>query len=253
MKTSWMINNIFRKILSRHGKETVATRQSPIECRLKEAIRSPRSLDSLARTLLVLFALTVIPFKPVAAANPPKELQRIMDNFMNLEATSMEILQVIDWKYKGGNDSVRFQIDIQGSQRFHLELYAFGLEIFVGDGQMMTVNHIRRQIIHEDATADALLKQLFAGGNLNDARFKEEQDLADGKKELKFRFDVDFSDWESLSIVLDEEDHVNEIKLVDYDGNLYTISFRYLERYSSFEYPNLENEYVGYKLADLRQ
>jgi hypothetical protein len=203
--------------------------------------------------ILPFLILITAPGAHAVAANPPKELQQIIDNFMNLESTSMEILQVIDWKYRGGNDSVKLQMDILGGQSFHLELYAFGMEIYVDNGQMMTINHARKQIIYESTDPDALLNQLFAGGDLNNARYRGEKRLKNGNRQLTFHFDTDFSDWESLSIILDNREAVTGMELVDYDGNNYSMSFLYLSKYSSYTVPNLDQDFPGYKIADLRK
>ena len=188
----------------------------------------------------------------LAAASPPKELTRVIDHFMKMEATSLEISQVIDWRFAGKNDSIILQMDIKAGRNFHLTLAAFGMEIFVTEHEMMTVNHVRQQIIYEDATPDALIKQLFVGGDLNDARFKREEEIDGGLRRLDFRFAGDFSDWQSLSVVLDANDDLKRLTLVDYDGNKYLITLNYLQHYENFVLPDIQQDFLHYQKADLR-
>lgn len=189
----------------------------------------------------------------LSAADPPKELKQVIDDFMNLEATSLEVSQVIDWRFSSKNDSVRFQMDIKEGRNFHLDLAAFGLEIYVSETEMMTVNHARSQIIYEDASPDALLEQLFVGGDLNDARFKNEKKLKGGRRELHFLFSSDFSDWDRLSVILNNNDKLETINLIDYDGNKYIISFQELRKFTDFHMPAVKTDYLHYQIADLRK
>ena len=253
MKTSWRISIIFRNTLSRlcekRSDDAIAEFGQPgIGDR-----RIPSLPSVLAWTLSAIFVVAAIPLQTVNAANPPKELQRIIDNFMNMESRSMEIHQVIDWKYRSDHDSVRFQMDIRGNRNFHLDIIAYGLEIFVTESEMLTLNHIRKQIIYENTTPDALLKQLFVGGDLRDARFRREEQLEDGRRELEFRFSDDFSDWERLSILLGGDDAIQRIKLIDYDGNIYHIRFKYLPRFQNYVLPDINIDYPRYRVADLRK
>lgn len=202
---------------------------------------------------MVFLVLGIFTFSAATAAKPPKELQNIINDFMSMESTSMEVLQVIDWKYKSEDDSVRFQMNILANQNFHLDLWAFGLEIFITETEMLTVNHVKKQVIYENASPDALLDQLFVGGDLADARFKDEKKLKGGDRELEFLFSSDFSDWESLSVTVDDAGDLQKIKLVDYDGNHYHITFKYLNRFSKFVLPDISKDLMGYKIADMRK
>ncbi|NQV40882.1 MAG: hypothetical protein HQ506_00895 [Candidatus Marinimicrobia bacterium] len=188
----------------------------------------------------------------LSAAQPPKELAKVIDHFMNLESTSVNINQVIDWRFSDKSDTVRIQMDIRGERNFHVMLADFGMEIFVTENEMITLNHIRKQVLFENATPDALLKQLFVGGDLNEARFKGEKKLTDGRRRLNFQFSGDFSDWESLAMVLDQADSLEKLVLVDYDGNKYIISLTYLASYEGFIMPIIDQDYLHYQVADLR-
>lgn len=188
----------------------------------------------------------------LSAAQPPKELSKIIDHFMNLETTSVKISQVIDWRFSDKSDTVRIQLDIRGGRNFHVMLADFGMEIFVTENEMITLNHIRQQVLFENATPDALLRQLFVGGDLNQARFKGEKILTEGRRSLKFQFADDFSDWESLAMVLDQADSLEKLVLVDYDGNKYIISLTYLASYEGFTIPIIDQDYLHYQVADLR-
>ena len=172
---------------------------------------------------------------------------------MNMELTSLEIKQIIDWRFSSKNDSITLRMDIQGGQHFRLTLDVFGMEIFVAENEMMTVNHIRQQILYENADPDALLKQLFVGGDLDDARFKHEQNIEGGLRKLDFRFAGDFSDWESLSVVLDDNDDLKQMILVDYDGNKYLIFLNYLPDYDNYALPDIKQDFLHYQIADLRE
>ncbi|MBT6012141.1 MAG: hypothetical protein HOG80_12260 [Candidatus Marinimicrobia bacterium] len=189
----------------------------------------------------------------LSAAKPPKELSKVIDHFMNLEATSVKINQVIDWRFSNKRDTVRIQMDINGGRNFHVMLADFGMEIFVTEREMITLNHIRQQVLYENTTPDALLKQLFVGGDLNQARFKGEKKLKDGRRRLNFTFVDDFSDWESLSTVLGNDDKLEKLILVDYDGNKYIISLIYLVGYEGFPIPKIDEDYLHYQIADLRR
>ena len=188
----------------------------------------------------------------LSAAQPPKELAKIIDHFMNLETTSVKINQVIDWRFSDKSDTVRIQMDIRGGRNFHVMLADFGMEIFVTENEMITLNHSRHQILYENASPDALLKQLFVGGDLNSARFKGEKKLSDSRRRLNFQFADDFSDWESLAVVLGQGDDLEKLILVDYDGNKYIISLSYLESYEGFTIPIMGEDYLHYQIADLR-
>lgn len=188
----------------------------------------------------------------LSAAKPPKQLSNIIEHFLSLEATSIKIDQVIDWRFSDKRDTVRIQMDIRGGRNFHVMLADFGMEIFVTENEMITLNHSRQQILYETATPDALLRQLFVGGDLNEARFKGEKKLADDRRQLNFQFGDDFSDWESLAMILKQDDSLEKLVLVDYDGNKYIISLSYLEIYEEFEIPVLETDYLHYQTADLR-
>ncbi|MCF7807762.1 MAG: hypothetical protein K9N38_04495 [Candidatus Marinimicrobia bacterium] len=205
------------------------------------------------RSLILPGIAWLLSITSLTAADPPKELEQVIDDFMNLEATSLQVSQVIDWRFSSKNDSIIFQMDIKEGRNFHLDLAAFGLEIFVSETEMMTLNHSRSQIIYEDASPDALLKQLFVGGDLNDARFKDEKMRQDGLRELRFRFASDFSDWDRLTVILDGNDTMKGIHLFDYDGNLYKISFQHLPNFSNFNMPDVDTEYLHYQIADLRK
>ena len=112
---------------------------------------------------------------------------------MNMESTSLEIHQVIDWRFSSNNDSIDLNMDIKAGQNFHLTISSYGMEIYVTENEMMTINHLRQQILYETASPDALLKQLFVGGDLNDAKFKREKKLEGGLRQLDFKFTSDFS------------------------------------------------------------
>ena len=189
----------------------------------------------------------------LSAAQPPKELTKIINHFLNLEATSVEISQVIDWRFSDKSDTVRIQMDIRGGRNFHVMLAEFGMEIFVTENEMITLNHVRQQVLFENATPDALLKQLFVGGDLNEARFKGEKKLSDEKRRLNFQFAGDFSDWESLALVLNRDDSLEKLVLVDYDGNKYIISLIYLASFEEFDVPIIDVDYLHYQIADLRE
>ena len=188
----------------------------------------------------------------LSAAQPPKQLAKVIDHFLNLEATSVNINQVIDWRFSDKRDTVRIQIDIKGGRNFHVILGEFGMEIFVTENEMITLNHIRQQVLLEKATPDELLKQLFVGGDLNQARFKGEKKLSDERRRLDFLFADDFSDWESLAVVLDRDDSLEKLVLVDYDGNKYIISLIYLASYEAFKIPIIGEDFLHYQIADLR-
>ena len=188
-----------------------------------------------------------------AFASTPKELKGVINHFLNMESTSLEIHQLIDWKFSKEHDSLSFQMDIQAGRNFHLTMAAFGLEIYVSETEMMTLNHIREQVLYEDATPDALIKQIFVGGDLNAARFKGEKTLEGDLKELEFKFAGDFSDWQSLTVVVDALDDLKKLTLVDYDGNLYIITLKYLNEYDKFTLPNIEQDFLHYQIADLRK
>ncbi|MEA3286489.1 MAG: hypothetical protein U9Q77_03825 [Candidatus Marinimicrobia bacterium] len=186
------------------------------------------------------------------AGKTPQQLNQVIDHFMKMQSSSLEISQVIDWRFMGKNDSITLKMDIKADRNFHLTLDAFGMEIFVTENEMMTINHVRQQIIYENASPDELLKQLFVGGDLSDARFKREEITGNGLKRLDFRFSGDFSDWESLSVVLDANDDLKQIILVDYDGNKYLITLNYLKNYHDFVLPNIQKDFLHYQTADLR-
>ena len=117
----------------------------------------------------------------------------------------------------------------------------------------MTINHARQQVLYEDASPNALLEQLFVGGDLDDARFKREKAIGNGLRQLDFQFSGDFSDWESLSVILDQKDDLKQMTLVDYDGNKYLITLRYQAEYDAFVLPDLDQEYLHFQIADLRK
>ncbi len=212
-------------------------------------IRLYRSLKATPTVLALLLCLSV----SLSAAKPPKELSKVIDHFMNMEATSVKIKQVIDWRFSDKRDTVRIQMDINGGRNFHVQLADFGMEIFVTEQEMITLNHLRQQVLYENTTPDALLKQLFVGGDLNQARFKGEKQLKDGRRRLNFSFDSDFSDWESLSTVLGTTDKLEKLILVDYDGNKYIISLSYLIQFEEFTIPKIDEDYLDYQIADLRE
>jgi len=187
------------------------------------------------------------------SAATPKELSGVIDHFMNMEASSLEIQQIIDWRFAGANDSITLRMDIKAGQNFHLNLPAFGMEIYVTETEMMTLNHVRAQILYENATPDALLKQIFVGGDLNRARFKGKKTLDSGLRQLDFKFDSDFSDWQSLSVILDDQDELQKLILVDYDGNRYLITLTYLPEFADFNMPDIQRDYLHYQIADLRK
>jgi len=201
--------------------------------------------------LLGLLAFTMLSM-PVNAGNPPQQLSKVIDRFMAMEATSVNIKQVIDWRFSSKSDTVRIQMDIDGSRNFHVMVAGFGMEIFVAEDEMITLNHIRQQVLYEKANPDALLEQLFVGGDLSDARYKGEKKLSEGRRRLKFQFDSDFSDWESLALVLNEEDNVEKILLVDYDGNKYIITLSYLPVFNRVAVPQIDQDFLHYQVADLR-
>ena len=186
------------------------------------------------------------------AAKPPKQLTGVIQHFMDMDSTSLEITQVIDWRFSSESDSIKLQMNITAGHNFHMTLPAFGMEIFVTEREMVTINHSRQQILYESASPDALLKQLFVGGDLNEARFKGEKKLEQGSRRLDFQFSGDFSDWEALSVILDSKDNLNRIILQDYDGNKYLISLKYLPRFEGYLFPDIGTEYSHYQIADLR-
>lgn len=212
---------------------------------------SEGQLGFIMLKLKLAFMLIVL-VPTLNAGTPPKELTQVIKHFMNMESTSLEIHQVIDWRFSSNNDSIDLRMDIKAGRNFHLTISAFGMEIYVTENEMMSINHMRQQILYEDASPDALLKQLFVGGDLNDARFKREKDLEDGLRQLDFRFASDFSDWVSLSVILDEKDDLKKMILVDYDGNRYLISIIYRSVFDDFILPNIGQDYPQYQIADLR-
>jgi len=205
------------------------------------------------RLFLQLGLLASLIVGQVQARNPPKQLIHVIDHFMNLDSTSLEISQVIDWRFSSKYDSVSLQMDIKGGRNFRLTLADFGLEIFVTEKEMITLNHVRAQILYEESSPDALIKQLFVGGDLDDTRFKREENLGDGLRQLDFQFVGDFSDWESLSVILDEKDDLKRITLIDYDGNKYLITMVYQTKFNDFMLPDVKQDYLHYQVADLRE
>ncbi len=205
----------------------------------------------LIKRLLTLSLLLLIAI-PCKAAKPPKELSKVIDHFMHLESTSISIDQVIEWKFSNKRDTVHIQMDIKAGRQFHVRLSDFGMEMFVADDQMITLNHFRQQFLVENASPDALLKQLFVGGDLNQARFKGEKKSKDGNRRLHFKFDGDFSDWERLDVVLSGSDDLEKVILVDYDGNSYMITLRYSHTFENFVIPDINKDYPSYQKADLR-
>ncbi|MCF7825117.1 MAG: hypothetical protein K9M55_02910 [Candidatus Marinimicrobia bacterium] len=188
----------------------------------------------------------------LSAASPPKQLSKVINHFMNLDSVSIDINQVIDWRFSDKSDTVRIQMDIKAGRIFHMMLADYGMEIFVTENEMLTLNHVRQQVLLENASPDALLKQLFVGGDLNEARYKGEKKQSDGSRRLDFQFGGDFSDWESLSVVLSRGDHLEKLILVDYDGNKYIISLTYLAEFKEFDIPRINTDYLHYQVADLR-
>ncbi len=203
----------------------------------------------ISRALLILLMF----MSQAVAAQPPKQLTGVIEHFMNMESTSLVIEQVVDWRFSSKNDSIELRMNIKAGHNFHLNLVGFGMEIFVTENEMMTINHLRQQILYENASPDALLKQLFVGGNLNDARFKGEKSLERGLRQLDFRFAGDFSDWESLSVILDQNDDLKKMILVDYDGNKYLINLKYEPEFDDFALPDIQQDYLHYQVADLRE
>ena len=203
---------------------------------------------TLLGPLLVLF----IGVGSLKAASPPKELTSIIHQFMDMERTSIHIEQVIQWKYYSKRDTIRVEMDIEGNRNFHVLLPGMGMEIFVTQTEMITLNHIRNQILYENATPDALVKQLFVGGDLNRARFKGEKKRPEGGKQLNFSFADEFSEWERLSTYLDETGQLTKLVLVDHDGNKYVILMNYQKSYRPFRIPQVELDYATYQVADLR-
>jgi len=187
------------------------------------------------------------------AAETPKQLQSVIDDFLNMENKSIRIEQVIKWRFAPNDDSLYLNIDIKAGRSFHVTLPAFGMEIFVSDAEMMTLNHARQQLILENASPDALLNQLFVGGDLRDARFRKEKTLKNGTHELDFVFSGDFSDWDKMTIRLDRERMLQGMTLVDYDGNKYLIRFEYKLAYEPFVVPDMETDFQSYQIADLRE
>ena len=247
--TSITSRNSLTRLCEKRSDEAISEfRQPRIRDRHVPLLRSV-----LAKTLAVFVALFVISIPTGIAANPPKELQRVIENFLNMESTSMELTQVIDWKYSADNDVVTLRMDVRSGQQFRVDLPAFGLEIFVNETEMMTLNHIRKQILYEDATPAALLNQLFAGGDLNQTRFKGEKKLSGGHRELTFTFDTDFSDWDRLSVTQTASGVLKQIDLIDYDGNHYKISIDYLDKFMNFVLPSIGSDFSDYKVADLRE
>ncbi len=208
---------------------------------------------SIMRYLFQIGFAGLLLVSQVLAATPPKQLTQVIDHFMNMEATSLEITQVIDWRFSSKNDSITLKMDIKGGHNFRVDLSDFGLEIFVTESEMVTINHFRQQILYENATPDALLRQLFVGGDLSNARFKGEQAIAGGLRELNFRFAGDFSDWESLTVMLDDSDDLKRMILIDYDGNQYLMSLRYQPHFNDFGVPNIQQDFLHYQIADLRK
>ena len=219
---------------------------------MTRGFRSHRIQQIFWRDMLQALAVIVFGLSLASAAKPPKQLVTTIEHFMNMDSTSIEISQVIDWRFATENDSIKLQMDIQGGHNFHMTLAAYGMEIFVTEHEMVTINHSRQQILFEKASPDALLKQLFVGGDLNTARFQREKDLGLGARQLDFKFAGDFSDWESLTVIVDKNDNLTKINLVDYDGNKYLISLKYLPRYVGFSAPDITTEYSHYQIAGLR-
>lgn len=223
MKISWMINPLTRRLIQ--GKYFSS---------------------------LVYLAFLGLTISAVAAAKPPKELQRVMDDFLSMKNTSMRIEQVIDWRFASNNDSLYLNIDILADQQFHVTIPVFGMEIYVNELEMMSINHIRQQLIYENSTSDALINQLFVGGDLRDARFKKELIVKGGGRKLEFVFSGDFSDWDRMSLTLDQNEQLVELTLVDYDGNKYLIDLIYKENFENFRVPDIKSDYPDYQIADLR-
>jgi len=198
-----------------------------------------------------LLILLIAASQSIAAT--PKELKGVINHFLNMESTSLEIHQLIDWKFTSDHDSISFRMDIKAGRNFHLTMAAFGMDIYVSESEMMTLNHVREQILYENATPDALIKQIFVGGDLKDARFKGEKDLGSGLKQLDFRFIGDFSDWQTLSVVLDAQEDLKKLTLVDYDGNDYIITLKYLVDFDNFTMPDIKQEFIHYQIADMRK
>lgn len=210
-------------------------------------------INALGRLLLLARSfLLVILVSQAAGANPPKQLTNVINHFMNMEATSIEIQQTIDWRFSSNNDTINFKMNIKAGRNFHISMASFGMEIYVSENEMMTINHLRQQVLYEDASPDALLKQLFVGGDLNDARFKKETKVETDLRQLDFKFSGDFSDWQSLTVFVDASDDLKKLNLIDYDGNKYLINLKYLENYDNFNMPDIKQEYLHYQIADLR-
>ncbi len=204
------------------------------------------------RSFLRMSLLILIISTQTLAGSPPKQLSQVIDQFMNMDSTSLEIHQVIEWRFSKDRDTLKLQMDINASRNFRLTLARFGMEIFVSETEMMTINHGRMQVLYENASPDVLLEQIFVGGDLNDARYKREKKLKNGLRQLDFKFSSDFSDWESLSVILDDTDTLQQLILVDYDGNKYRLTLQYKPMFEKFVIPDVQTDYLHYQIADLR-
>ena len=203
-------------------------------------------------TLVLKSALLLILLGQTLMGSIPSELQQVLDSFWQLKRTSLQIHQRIDWRFSKPDENFSLQLDIQDNEHFRVDLTSFGLEIFVSPNAMMTINHQRRQILIEDATPDALLRQIFVGGDLNLARFKGLKQLPEDARRMDFSFDSDFSDWDKMSLFLNTSSHLTGIFLKDYDGNDYHLDLEYLPDYLDYSEPDVKQEYLTYQLADLR-
>lgn len=215
-------------------------------------IHSYNSCFISLRVIRILTLMQLILISQMSAATPPKKLTHIIDHFMNMEATSLEVQQVIEWRFSSNRDSINFRMDVKAGRNFHLTLASFGMEIYVTEAEMMTINHLRQQILYEAASPHALINQLFVGGDLNDARFKNEKRLESDLRQLDFEFAGDFSDWESLSVIVDDLDDLKKIILIDYDGNKYLITLKYMNEFDNFSLPDIQQDLIHYQISDLR-
>lgn len=209
------------------------------------------TLRRITRHLLIL-KLTVLSSLALADGIP-EDLSIILDRFLKLEETSVEIRQEIHWRYFGGVDSLRAFMDIRDEQSFRLNVPGFGLDVYRQNDSLITINHRKKQVLIEKARHDAMIDQLFIGGDISSVKLRRSKDLGNNRKRYEFVFRDEYSEWQRMKIWTWQE-LPQEIELLDYDENTYRIMLRYSSDFVEFNLTRLLNENpMGFEIADLRK
>jgi len=181
-------------------------------------------------------------------SSEPTGLLRFFNSLQKKRAIKFHVRQIIHWNFERRFDTTEVEVEWNDSSLVHLTLPRERMEFYLVERQLYTVNHDTKQIL-EDSLVASPLRLLFADLEPDSLKLVARKSGSNPMEE--YVWDSALGRWERLWVKWSAPDWPDEIELVDFDGNQYTITFSPFEKMRPFSLQKLENNTWGYERVPL--